>query len=128
MHSPSQQCLLKRIGTWLCKETVLMLVVGAGYFAFLHSGKSLLFMQMSCVLDFSSYAEAAKVLHNLLLWNYTFCDIFSWVLDRTAITQGWSSSSCFIQVISFSSPLQKVLKEQTTDLSEGKNPLMADKH
>lgn len=105
-----------------------MLIVGAGYFAFLHSGKSFLFMQMSYVLDFPSYAEAVKVLHNLLLWNYTFCDIFSWVLDRTAITHGWSSLSCFVQVISFSSPLQKVLKEQPTDLSEGKNPLMADEH
>lgn len=105
-----------------------MLVVGAGYFAFLHSGKSFLFMQISCVLVFSSYAEAVKVLHNLLVWNYTFCDIFHWVLGRTAITRGWSSSSCIVQVISFFSPLQKVLKEQPTDFSEGKNPLVADKH
>lgn len=44
MHSPPQLCLPKQIGAWLCKEIVLLLAVGAGYFAFLHSGKSFLFM------------------------------------------------------------------------------------
>lgn len=114
----------------MCKDVVLLLAVGAGYFAFLHSGKSFLFMQMSHILDFSSYEEAVKVLHHLLLWNYdTFCDIFPWVLNRTAITQWWWWSSVYIiQVVSFSSALQKVFEEQPTNLSEEKNPLMVDKH
>lgn len=56
-----------------------------------------------------------KVLHNLLLWSCdTFGDLFSGVVNRIAVT---------VVDTGFSSLLQKVLKEQPVDLSEGKKSI-----